>query len=147
MRSSRARLGLERIFHESRREAQGFEGLERVEAARALWRIAPDERWLRAVLNVLGEAMFESSRFDAVQALEDFCHPDAERALIEILYEPASHQRHAAARSLLGMLGIAFTFGDHPHAIYRVMASDPAEQAEAKREILAMVAPTGSHPP
>jgi hypothetical protein len=79
LRSPRARPSLERIFHEVQGEAQGIQSLQLVETSRALWRIAPDKRWLDAVLDVLRGSTFEQYRHAAAGALEDFRHADAER--------------------------------------------------------------------
>lgn len=149
LRSSRARPSLERIFHEARGEAQGILGLQLVETSRALWRIAPDQRWLGAVLDVLRGSRYEQNRRAAAGVLEDFRHADAERALIETLDAPDKLLRYAAACALLAMHGIAsdsFIFADNDHAVYRVMASDPAKRAEARQDILTMIAHIGSLP-
>jgi hypothetical protein len=70
-------------------------------------------------------------------------------ALIETLDAPDKLLRYRAAWALLGMHGIASSsiiFGDNEHAVYRVMASDPAKRAEARQDILAMIAHIGSLP-
>jgi hypothetical protein len=146
LRSPRAKPGLERIFHKVRGEAQGIQDLQLVETSRALWRIAPDQRWLGAVLDVLRGSTFEQNRHAAAGALEDFRHSDAERALIETLDAPDKLLRYRAAWALLAMHGIPFNFADNEHAVYRVMASDPAKRAEARQDILAMIAHIGSLP-
>src|SRR3712207_3128531 len=118
------------LFHEVRGEAHGILGLRLVETSRALWRIAPDKRWLDAVLDVLRNSMIEQNRHGAAGVLEDFRHSDAERALIETLDAPDRLLRYRAACALLGMHGIpssSFVFADNEHAVYRVMASDPAK--------------------
>ena len=148
LRSLRAKPGLERIFHEVRGEAHGILGLQLVETSRALWRIAPDKRWLDAVLDVLRNSTWKHSR-DAAGALEDFRHSDAERALIETLDAPDRLLRYRAACALLGMHGIpssTFGFADNEHAVYGVMASDPAKRAQARQDIRAMIAHIGSLP-
>lgn len=80
----------------------GF-GNGQVYAAKALWQIRPDPRWLDAVIDVLAAADEPMQRQTAAEALYDVRDPATVPALVRALDDPEGLVRHHAARGLLAL--------------------------------------------
>ncbi len=144
LRSTRAQPGLERLYQSTRGEALGSQGLKLVLVCAALWHLTPDARWLDAVLDVLRHSTIDATRRAAAEALREFDHDDARNGLIEALDADDMMVRHAAAKALLTMRGVAFDTNDNRHAIYRVMSPDAKARAAAKHEVVALIGASAS---
>lgn len=144
LRSERARPGFERLYEATRGHALESSGLKLVMVSVALWHLAPDPKWLDAVLDVLRHSPIAAIRRAAAEALAEFDHPDAREALIEALDASDMMVRHAAAKSLLTMHGVAFDTNNNRHAIYRVMSPDAATRSAAKHEVVALISATSA---
>ncbi len=138
LRSTRAQPGLERLYQAARGHALGADGLKLVLVCAALWHLAPDARWLDAVLDVLRRSTIAATRRAAAEALVECDHDDARAGLVEALDADDMMVRHAAAKALLTMRGVAFDTNDNRHAIYRVMSPDASVRAAARRDVVAL---------
>lgn len=118
-----------------------------IEAARALWLIRPDRRWLEAMLEVLALSRAASHRADAALRLDAFRTIHAVPALVNALDDCDALVRHHAARTLLAIHGLDHASKDPEHALYRVMADDLVRRESGKRDVVRAVAgaPIASH--
>ena len=131
LRSRRAETALLQLFEAERSE---------IHAAKALWRIRPDRRWLEAMIDVLASANEPTQRQDAAMALYDVRDPAAAPALVKALDDPDGLVRHHAARGLLSLLGLPDQSDDPQHIMYRVMSDDRPRREGGKRDLLAAIA-------
>ncbi|MGA7788212.1 MAG: HEAT repeat domain-containing protein, partial [Xanthobacteraceae bacterium] len=111
-----------------------------IHAAKALWQIHPDPRWLPAMIEALASGGDWTIRQEAAEALYDVRDPAVARAFIAALDDPEALVRYHATRGLLASYGLPAESKDLEHMMYRVMADDPARRAGGKRDILAAIA-------
>jgi hypothetical protein len=107
-----------------------------IEAARALWLIRPDRRWLMLVLEVLALSNVDSQRADAALKLDVFHDADAVAALVTALDDRDNLVRHHAARSLLALHALDHESKDPEHMLYRIMADDDSRRDSGIRAVL-----------
>jgi len=105
--------------------------------AQALWRIAPQPRYARAIAGTLRCARSWTERMDAGMALSEMPLPEVEDALIEALDDRDALVRHHAARALLTIHGLDFDARAINHMVYRVMAEDPERREGGRRDVIA----------
>ncbi len=105
--------------------------------AQALWRIAPQPRYARAIAGTLRCAPSWTERMDAGMALAEMPLPEVEDALIEALDDRDALVRHHAARALLTIHGLDFDARAINHMVYRVMAEDPERREGGRRDVIA----------
>jgi HEAT repeat protein len=105
--------------------------------AQALWRIAPQPRYARAIAGTLRCAPNWTERIYAAIALAEMPLPEVEDALIEALDDRDALVRHHAARALLTMHGHCFDQRAINHMVYRVMAEDPEQREAGRRDVIA----------
>ena len=110
-----------------------------IAAAKALWRIAPRQRYARAIVGTLECGRSRSERMDAAAALQDMPSPETEQALTEALDDVDCLVRHLAARSLLALHGVETDAHAMNNMMYRVMAQDPERRENGRRDIVAAV--------
>jgi len=105
--------------------------------AQALWRIAPQPRYARAIAGTLRCARSWTERVDAGLALAEMPLPEVEDALVEALDDRDALVRHHAARALLMIHGLDFDARAINHMVYRVMAEDPERREGGRRDVIA----------
>jgi len=105
--------------------------------AQALWRIAPQPRYARAIAGTLRCAPSWTERMDAGLALAEMPLPEVEDALVEALDDRDALVRHHAARALLMIHGLDFDARAINHMVYRVMAEDPERREGGRRDVIA----------
>lgn len=136
LRSQRAVPELTKIFERER----PLLSYKLIAAAAALWRVAPDARYLDAVIDTLENAASSERRTEAALTLWEFHDPAAVPPLVRAMDDEDVLVRHHAARALLVIHGIPNGPGDPQHPIARVMSPDDGTHAAAKDAILRMIA-------
>jgi hypothetical protein len=117
-----------------------WSGVAMIASAAALWRIAPQDRFARAVAGRLRYARSASERMDAAVALARMPTAEVDGALNEALDDRDALVRHHAARSLLAIHGVEVDARAAHCMIYRVMASEAARREEGLRNIATALA-------
>ncbi|MFZ4805977.1 MAG: HEAT repeat domain-containing protein [Hyphomicrobiaceae bacterium] len=113
---------------------------ERVELARALWRIRPDQRWCETLTRLLATGEAWTVRLGAAVALRDVADVAAVSALAAALDDREALVRHHAAVSLLALHDRPHQTSDPQHMIYRVMSEDEARRNGGRQDVLAAIA-------
>jgi len=117
-----------------------WSGATMIASAAALWRIAPEDRFARAVAGRLRFARAAGERMDAAVALARMPTAEVDQALNEALDDRDALVRHHAARSLLAIHGVEVDARATHCMIYRVMASEAARREEGLRNIATALA-------
>jgi HEAT repeat protein len=145
LRSRRAEPRLLELFERECAAAQAarisgdrhWRAREMIPIAQALWRIAPQPRYARAIAGTLRCAPNWTERIYAGIALAEMPLPEVEDALIEALDDRDALVRHHAARALLTMHGVGFDARAIDHMVYRVMAEDTERREGGRRDVIA----------
>jgi hypothetical protein len=117
-----------------------WSGALMIATAAALWRIAPQDRFARALIGRLRYARAASERMDAGLALARMPTAEVDEALNEALDDRDALVRHHAARSLLAIHGVEVDVRATHCMIYRVMAGEAARREEGRRDIASALA-------
>lgn len=117
-----------------------WSGAVMIATAAALWRIAPQERFARAVAGRLRYARAASERMDAAAALAGMPTAEVDEALNEALDDRDALVRHHAARALLALHGVEVDARATHFMAYRVMACEAARRQEGLRDIATALA-------
>ena len=141
--TARARRRLSALFEQQCARAQAasvagethWNGAALIASAAALWRLAPQDRFVRVIIGRLRHARAASERMDAAAALARMPNREADQALNEALDDRDALVRHHVARALLVLHGVEIDAHAAHCLIYAVMAGEAARREEGLRDI------------